>query len=111
MKNILVVFTGGTIGSCAEAGTIHPSAQAGFKLIQLFQQLPHAAAVQFDCIQPLHLLSENLQPPVWTTLIAAIEQRSLADYDGIIVTHGTDTLAFTAAALSFYFHRLPKPLL
>ncbi len=111
MKNILVVFTGGTIGCSVQAGTINTSAQAGFQLIELFKQLPQPEPVQFNCIQPLQLLSENLHPQVWTTLIQAIEQQSLADYDGIIVTHGTDTLAFTAAALSFYFNGLDKPLL
>jgi L-asparaginase len=111
MKNILVVFTGGTIGSTVNNGVINTSSQAGFKLIQLFQQLPQSEAIHFDCIQPLQLLSENLHPIAWETLINAIEAQPLADYDGIIVTHGTDTLAFTAAALSFYFHSLDKPLL
>lgn len=111
MKNILVVFTGGTIGSTASDGVINTSQQAGFKLIQLFQQLPDAEDIQFDCIQPLQILSENLHPKVWAILMQAIEQQNLANYDGIIVSHGTDTLAFTAAALSFYFHALAKPLL
>ena len=111
MKNILVVFTGGTIGSTACDGVINTSQQQGFKLIQLFQSLPQSETVHFDCIQPLQILSENLHPRVWETLIHAIEQQNPADYDGIIVTHGTDTLAFTAAALSFYFHYLNKPLL
>jgi L-asparaginase len=111
MKNILVVFTGGTIGSTARDGVINTSQQAGFKLIQLFQSIPQSEPVKFDCIQPLQLLSENLHPSVWTVLIHAIEQKKLDDYDGIIVSHGTDTLAFSAAALSFYFHNLNKPLL
>lgn len=111
MKNILVVFTGGTIGSTACDGVINTSQQAGFKLIQLFQAMPESEPIHFDCIQPLQLLSENLHPSVWITLINAIEQQNLINYDGIIVTHGTDTLAFTAAALSFYFHGLAKPML
>jgi glutamyl-tRNA(Gln) amidotransferase subunit D len=111
MKNILVVFTGGTIGSTACDGVINTTQQAGFKLIQQFQALPQSEPIQFDCIQPLQLLSENLHPSVWTALIQAIEAQPLENYDGIIVSHGTDTLAFTAAALSFYFHALAKPLL
>lgn len=111
MKNILMVFTGGTIGSTVSGGVINTSQQQGFKLIQMFQALPQSEPIQFDCIQPLQLLSENLHPKVWTTLIEAIEQQNLENYDGIIVSHGTDTLAFTAAALSFYFHGLAKPML
>ena len=111
MKNILVLFTGGTIGSTVCDGIINISPQSGFQLIQLFQALPQSEPIYFDCVQPLQLLSENLHPSVWTTLIHAIEAQSLENYDGIIVTHGTDTLAFTAVALSFYFHNLNKPLL
>jgi L-asparaginase len=111
MKNILVVFTGGTIGSTACDGITNISEQAGFKLISLFQSLPQPEPIEFNCIQPLQILSENLHPAVWPVLIKTIAAQPLADYDGIIVTHGTDTLAFTAAALSFYFHALNKPLL
>ncbi len=111
MKKILVVFTGGTIGSSAQTGTIAPNTQAGFQLIQQYQQNAPAEKTELTCIQPLQILSENLHPCVWTQLIQAIEAQPLADYDGIIVTHGTDTLAFTAAALGLYFHALNKPLL
>ena len=110
MKKILVVFTGGTIGSIADAGVINTSEKAGFKLIQLFEK-SHSQKITLDCIQPLQLLSENLFPTVWKTLIEAIEAQPLDDYLGIIVTHGTDTLAFTAAALGLYFNSLKKPLL
>jgi L-asparaginase len=112
MKNILVVFTGGTIGSTAIAGTINTAGTASFKLIDLFQQ--HCKNYQqshFDTLQPLQLLSENLAPEVWQTLITAIEAQYPEHYDGIIITHGTDTLAYTAAALSFYFNAIKIPLL
>ena len=62
-------------------------------------------------IQAVEILSENLFPSVWETLINAIEAENISQYDGIIVTHGTDTLAFTAAALSLYFNAIKIPLL
>jgi L-asparaginase len=112
MKNILVVFTGGTIGSTATAGTINTLSTTAFKLLQLFEQHDKGGeAIQFKSVSALQILSENLAPPVWPCLIKAIEAESPAQYDGIIVTHGTDTLAYTANALSFYFHLLPIPLL
>ncbi|MSP27941.1 MAG: asparaginase [Methylococcales bacterium] len=112
MQNILVVFTGGTIGSTVHAGTIDTSDAARYQLLHLFQQHDaHPEDLHFHCIQPLQLLSENLAPPAWQTLINAIEAETVENYDGIIITHGTDTLAYTACALSFYFHALTIPLL
>lgn len=112
MKNILVVFTGGTIGSKASDGAINTSSDASFKLLQLFQQRhKNHQKIQFKTIQPLQILSENLAPAAWEILIEAIEAENPGQYDGIIITHGTDTLAFTAAALSFYFNAVNLPIL
>jgi L-asparaginase/Glu-tRNA(Gln) amidotransferase subunit D len=112
MKQILLVFTGGTIGSAATGGTINTSSNAAFKLLQLFEEhYPDHAAVHFDTLQPIQILSENLAPDAWKIIIEAIESAQPDKYDGIIVTHGTDTLAYTAAALGLYFHALAKPVL
>ena len=112
MKKILVVFTGGTIGSAAIDGTINTSNSASYKLLQLFQsRYLDSAAISFDSLQPIQILSENLAPPAWRIIIEAIESARPELFDGIIITHGTDTLAYTAAALSFYFHKLAKPVL
>ncbi|MDO9168739.1 MAG: asparaginase domain-containing protein [Methylobacter sp.] len=112
MKNILVVFTGGTIGSVVTDGTINTADSASFKLIQLFQQHDeNDRKIHFDTIQPLQVLSENLAPRAWKAIITAIEAARPEQYDGIIMTHGTDTLAYTACALSFYFHASQIPML
>ncbi|MDD1622074.1 MAG: asparaginase domain-containing protein [Methylococcaceae bacterium] len=112
MKSILLVFTGGTIGSKAEGGTINTSDLAGYKLLQLFaERHGDPASARFKTLQPLRILSENLHPKHWRQLIAAIEDEGLSGYDGVIVTHGTDTLAFSAAVLGLYFNRLNIPML
>ena len=112
MKNILLVFTGGTIGSAVSDGVIDTAKTQGFKLLQLFHDIdPQAQAIQFTTLQPLQILSENMAPTAWQILINAIESQNLANYDGVIITHGTDTLAYTAAALSFYFNALKVPML
>jgi L-asparaginase/Glu-tRNA(Gln) amidotransferase subunit D len=112
MKNILVVFTGGTIGSTASKGTIDTFSGASFTLLQQFQQhYNNFQQIHFSTIQPLRILSENLSPCVWQTLISAIEAEQPDQYDGIIITHGTDTLAYTAVALSFYFNAIKIPML
>ena len=112
MKNILLVFTGGTIGSTVTDGTINTSGTSPFKLIQQFQaHYKNHQSINFNTIRPIEILSENLAPCVWETIIAAIEAEQPERYDGIIITHGTDTLSFTAAALSFYFHAVKIPML
>ena len=112
MKHILLVFTGGTIGSAASEGTINTSGTARFKLIQQFRQhYKNHQHIRFSTIRPLEILSENLAPRAWQTLITAIEAERPDQFDGIIITHGTDTLAYTAAALSFYFNAIKIPML
>ncbi|MGR9087162.1 MAG: asparaginase [Gammaproteobacteria bacterium] len=112
MKHILIVFTGGTIGSAASEGTITPEEDAPYRLISEFQRRsPLFRDVFFKTIQPLRILSENLAPAAWKQIISAIESEHPEQYDGIIVTHGTDTLAYTAATFGFYFHALTRPLL
>lgn len=112
MKNILVVFTGGTIGSIATDGTIKPSGEAPFRLIGEFERrYPDHQHIRFKTIEPIRILSENLAPAAWKIIIDAIESEQPGQYDGIIVTHGTDTLAYTAAALGFYFSAITQPIL
>lgn len=112
MKKILVVFTGGTIGSSIKNGTINTSDKNQFTLLSQYEQQYHQAGnVRFTCIQALQILSENMHPNAWQSIISAIEKEGIGRYDGIIVTHGTDTLAYTAAALGLYFNQLAIPLL
>ncbi len=110
MKNILIIFTGGTIGSSIHNGTIDTDDKTSFLLLTQFKQRYPQINVNFTTRQPYQILSENLTPSVWTRLISAIENENPQNYDGIIITHGTDTLAYTAAALSFYFHALNIPI-
>ena len=112
MKHILLVFTGGTIGSQLANGTIDTDRSAAYKLIQLFRANADCQAeIEFKPLQPLQILSENLHPRAWPEIIEAIEAEDLSAYDGIIVTHGTDSLAYSAAMLGIYFNRLKVPLL
>ena len=112
MKNILVVFTGGTIGSIAIDGTINTASSKSYQLLELFQQhCKNPEDFHFSTVQPIQLLSENLAPCIWQTLIEAIEVMEPDRYDGIIITHGTDTLAYTAVALSFYYNAIKLPML
>lgn len=112
MKKILVVFTGGTIGSSVSGHTIDTAASNRFKLLAGYRErYARATQVEFETISPVEILSENLNPMVWTQVMGAIDAYDLKDIAGIIVTHGTDTLAFSACALSYYYQNLGVPLL
>ncbi len=112
MTNILLVFSGGTIGSTISQGTINTSEKQGYRLIELYSQnYSDTEQPDFKIIQALQLLSENLSPGVWGKWIQAIDAEDLSQFDGVIVTHGTDTLAYTAAALGFYFNAIQIPML
>lgn len=112
MKHILLVFTGGTIGSQLANGTIDTDRSAAYRLIQLFRANAGCQAeIEFKTLQPLQILSENLHPRAWPAIINAIEAEDLNAYDGIIVTHGTDSLAYSAAMLGIYFNNLKLPLM
>ncbi len=96
---ILVIFTGGTIGSTLSDGWISPDADKKYQLIAKFREVSSSQA-EFDSLTPYTILSENLSSRELNLLIDCVRENLSRDYDGIIVTHGTDTLPFTAAALS-----------
>lgn len=110
MKNILVVFTGGTIGSSVCNGEINTDTQTHFLLLSQFNTRNPHVKTHFTTLQPYEILSENLTPETWTTLIQSIENANPNAYDGIIITHGTDTLAYTSSAIHLYFHALSVPI-
>jgi L-asparaginase len=106
----MVIFTGGTIGSRKTDGSIDVDASTSFELIQMYEAYAHKREAEFDTVQPLNILSENLIPEDWTTIIRQLENIDFSLYQGIIITHGTDTLPFTAAALSLSCQGFPIPL-
>lgn len=112
--NILVIFTGGTIGSTVTDGYIGPASECTYKLIEQYKQLSskhNREAADFDIIQPYSILSENLSAFYINTLINSTDKYiSNAKYDGIIITHGTDTLQYTSAALGYAFTSSPIPI-
>ena len=108
---IFVAYTGGTIGMKATEDGYAPA--SGY-LQELMAELPPFQAddvpaydiYEFD---PL-LDSSNLTPDEWLQIAEVVRDRYEA-YDGFLVVHGTDTMAFTASALSFMLHPLDKPVI
>ena len=94
---ILTVFTGGTIGSSLSEGAISPKTENAF-LFFFFYKEKYGAA-EFDTVAPYTILSENLRAEYLEKLRSCVEENLGRGYDGIIVTHGTDTLQYSAAYL------------
>ncbi|MEG1917776.1 MAG: asparaginase, partial [Oscillospiraceae bacterium] len=107
MKKILLIGTGGTIASEVSEDGLAPELTSA-------QLLAHIPAISdlcaVDCLQLLNLDSTNIAPTHWLEMAACIRE-NYADYDGFVITHGTDTMAYTAAALSYLVQGSPKPII
>ncbi|MBQ8596664.1 MAG: asparaginase [Lachnospiraceae bacterium] len=107
---ILVVLTGGTIGSKVEGKVIDVSSAAAYNLINLYEE-KYGKDTEFEVVQPLNILSENLEPSHWEVLYKCLEQVDFETYDGIIITHGTDTLSYTAAMMGYCYRHASVPMI
>ncbi|MBV1775774.1 asparaginase [Burkholderiaceae bacterium DAT-1] len=109
-KRLFVIYTGGTIGMTATASGYAP--EAGYlprELEKIAASHPGFPAYTLKEYAPL-IDSSNLQPSHWNQIVADIEA-NYPEYDGFVVIHGTDTLAYTASALSFMLDNLSKPVI
>lgn len=109
LPDILLVSTGGTIASRIDyrTGAVTPALDAN----QLSDSVPELAGIAN--IHPEELLSEyseNITPDHWLTMAKRIHE-SRSEYDGIIVAHGTDTMHYTSAFLSFALAGFPVPII
>ena len=106
MKNILMIGTGGTIASEMTPEGLTPELNSK----QLLSFVPKIGEMcRVDCIQVYSLDSTNLEPRHWLGVANAIRE-SYDRYDGFVISHGTDTMAYTAAALSYLVQGSPKPI-
>lgn len=106
MKRILLIATGGTIASLKTDSGLAP----GITSEELLSYVPDAKTMcEIDTVQTMNLDSTNIKPEHWLKLTETIEQ-SYDDYDGFVICHGTDTLAYTAAALSYLIRGTRKPI-
>lgn len=104
MKKILLLSTGGTIASVVSQKGLVPR-ESGQELLKLLGVLPYAVTVR----DILKLDSSNIQPEEWQIITGQIYHYR-KDFDGIVVSHGTDTMAYTASMLSFMLQGIDCPV-
>lgn len=110
MKNkILVIFTGGTIGSEQTGKSVSLNTSKRKLLIERYTR-KFGDGVAFDSLSPINILSENVQKADLEKLYECVKATDCAQYDGVIITHGTDTLCFTVNWFSQVMCDFPLPI-
>ncbi len=106
MKKILFIATGGTIASRRSDSGLKPQITPQ----ELLEYIPQVKDIcQIEAIQLLNLDSSNMEPKHWKLIVHTIREQYEA-YDGFVIAHGTDTMAYTAAALSYMIQNSRKPI-
>nr|WP_300094617.1 asparaginase [Sedimentibacter sp.] len=105
-KNILLIATGGTIASKKTDEGLAP----GITSEELLSYVPEIKEFcNVDTIQLLNIDSTNIQPEYWVLMTESIE-KNYDKYDGFVISHGTDTMSYTSAALSYLIQNSDKPI-
>ncbi|MFX1241138.1 MAG: Glu-tRNA(Gln) amidotransferase subunit GatD [Promethearchaeota archaeon] len=109
LPNVKLLGTGGTIASRLDytTGAVIPSFTPG----ELYSAVPELAEIcNLECEIVFEILSENMKPEYWQKLAEKIKEAANSGIDGVMISHGTDTMSFTSAALSFMLKDLSIPV-
>ena len=106
-KKLLLITTGGTIASENKGNGLTPSISPDDILGSIADMINFCT---IDCMELLRLDSTNMQPEHWLLMARTIKEH-YHDYDGFVITHGTDTMAYTSSALSYLIQNPDKPII
>jgi len=109
LPKVSIISTGGTIASKVDyrTGAVKPALDAE----DLYSVVPELAELaEIDAKVLLSVFSENIGPPHWSQIAESVAEQIRHGADGVIIAHGTDTMGYTAAALSFALRELPVPV-
>jgi len=109
LPEVAVISTGGTIASRVDyrTGAVHPAISAS-DLYSVVPELSEIAKVRAEVLFSLY--SENIQAKHWTKMAETTASYIRGGVNGVVICHGTDTMAYTSAALSFALQNLPVPV-
>jgi glutamyl-tRNA(Gln) amidotransferase subunit D len=110
LPHVVIMSTGGTIASRVDYRT--GSVRSALSASDLYGVVPELSDVaQVDTEIVFSLYSENITQKHWTELAETVAKRIEQGVDGVVIAHGTDTMAYTSAALSFALQNLPIPVI
>jgi len=109
MPRVTIISTGGTIASRVDyrTGAVRPAISAG-DLYSIVPELSDIAAIDTEVL--FSMFSEDLTPKHWSRIAMKVAEHIKRGAQGVVITHGTDTMGYTAAALSFAIQKLPVPV-
>jgi glutamyl-tRNA(Gln) amidotransferase subunit D len=110
LPKVTILSTGGTIASRVDyrTGAVRPALTAS----DLYSVVPELADIaRIDARILFSVFSENITPKNWTEMARAVSKQVDEGVDGVVIAHGTDTMGYTAAALSFSLQNLPVPVI
>ncbi|WP_297066546.1 Glu-tRNA(Gln) amidotransferase subunit GatD [Thermococcus sp.] len=109
LPNVTILGTGGTIASRIDykTGAVHPAFTAE-ELAKAVPEIFEMANVTPKLI--MNILSEDMKPEYWVKIAEEVAKALNSGEDGVVIAHGTDTMGYTASALSFMLRNLTKPV-
>ena len=109
LPKVAIISTGGTIASRVDyrTGGVRPALTAS-DLYSVVPELANTARIDAEIL--FSLFSENITPKHWSEIAKAVVRQIEEGVDGVVLAHGTDTMGYTAAALSFALQNLPVPV-
>jgi len=110
LPKVSIISTGGTIASRVDyrTGAVRPALSAS-DLYSVVPELANIARVDAQILFSLY--SENITPAHWTEMAKTVAEKIEEGVDGVVIAHGTDTMGYSAAALSFALQNLPVPVI
>lgn len=109
MNKILVILTGGTIGSKNQGGTVDVNTSSAYRIVSLYNE-EYGDDIDFDVLQPTNKLSENIVYEDWERLCNCLDNVDINLYKGIVICHGSDTLSYTSSLVGMLYNHLPIPI-
>ncbi|HWQ18104.1 MAG TPA: Glu-tRNA(Gln) amidotransferase subunit GatD [Sulfolobales archaeon] len=105
---VKVIGTGGTIASKVEyeTGAVRP-AMTSEELLEIIPEAGEIARLDVEIL--MSILSENMEPEYWERIAESVYRAMISGYEGVVITHGTDTMSFTSAAIAFAIQNMPVP--